>query len=118
MKKYIILLAISFFSILISSSKPIENGKGLDTIKILEGSYSSNYLNEQCAPSWKWVGDDMCNINVRVDNPCNQRVYFYIILNNCSGPNCVRCYYVNPGSFLTQPINWCAGGTFYWGVCP
>ncbi len=117
MKKYIFLLAVSCFSILNLSSKPIDSRTDISGIEVLNENYNTNNGDEQCVPSWKWIGDDWCNINVRVDNPCSQRAYFYIVLNNCTG-NCVRCYFVNPGSYITQAINWCDGGTFYWGVCP
>ncbi len=111
MRKCILLLTISFYFILNSSSKPIESKIDFNTIEI----YNTNYSDEQCVANFKWIGDNWCNINVRVDNPCSQTAYFYITLNNCTGPNCIRTYYVNPGSYITQPINWCDGATFYWG---
>ncbi len=83
----------------------------------MEGNYNADHSDDQCVANWKWIGDNWCNYSVRVDNPCSHTVYFHIVLNNCSGPNCVRCFYVNPRSYITQPINWCAGGTFYWGGC-
>jgi len=117
MRKYSIFLALSFFFILNLDSKPIEDKNNLIEIEFFDENYNLEVSDNQCTPSWKWIGDNFCNIDVRVDNPCNQRVYFYIVLNNCTGPNCIRCYYVNPGSFIVQPMNWCAGGTFYWGSC-
>lgn len=115
MRNNIFLFAVCFSFFLFSSSKPIDNKTDIKKIEILDKNYETNNSNNQCAPSWRWIGDNFCNINVRVDNPCNQTAYFYIVLNNCSGPNCVRTYYVNPGAYIVQPIQWCAGGTFYWG---
>ncbi|MEM1137876.1 MAG: hypothetical protein AAGI07_18725 [Bacteroidota bacterium] len=112
-----ILFAFSLMLILTSSSEPIANESNLIKEEVIVNSCSIDDSDEQCVPSWRWVGDNWCNIMVRVDNPCSRTVYYYIILNNCYGSNCIRCYYVNPGSYFVQPINWCAGGTFYWGSC-
>lgn len=117
MRKYIFLLAASFSFVFSLSSKPIKKKTDLSTIEFLKGTYNTNYTGEQCLATWKWIGDDFCNIKVRVDNPCSHRVYFHIVLKNCAGPNCIRCFYVNPGSYVVQRIKWCEGGTFYWGGC-
>jgi hypothetical protein len=84
--------------------KPQEGDKVL-----IDANLETN--DKYCATySWSYSG---CNKVVRVDNFCSGTVYFNIRLDN---GYCMD-YYVNPGAWMTVPINWCGAVYFNWGSC-